>query len=789
MVSRRYLSGVSTVVLAAIIAGAGGVVPSVANAQDDRADGGFAIDEIVVTARRVEENLQDTPISVSAFTEEGLENRQIFSTDDLSRATPNLQFATQSPASGNNASSQIFIRGIGQTDFLPSTDPGVGLYLDGVYLARSVGATIDFFDVERVEVLKGPQGTLFGRNTIGGAINVVSKRPAEELEGEAFVRLGTDDRLDSFATVSIPLGGDVFSKVSVGTRDQNGYVTQLQDPQGRELGDENERYFRAQLRYAPDSPLEVNLTLDHIDQDENGPPLVFNRINPEAAFARIASANAGCPAPGTELEDPRCANNQFAAGPFANNGTFPTYSTFELWAGNLTVEYELSDTIDFKSITAYRDNEWTGSRDADNTPLNVLATAIADTQTQFSQELQLVGTSLDDRLRWLAGLYYFEEQAQNDYFVTTAVGDFSLDGDYVNETIAAFANVTFDLTERLHLTGGLRVFEETKAFTPLQETLTPYAVGRPVACSPLGAASDPTSPIFSPLCEQPLDVGPPVVVFAPGTPLLPEGEVDRDFSGVTPVYKVAYDFTDRVFGYASYSEGFKSGGFNGRQVFPLREVPEFDEENATAYEIGLKSQIGGTLRFNVAAFTTTYEDIQIVLRQDFAPININSGEATIRGFEAEAEWVPTPDILVQATVGYTDDEYDELSDLAIANGVELGNQLAFAPEWTTSLGASYAIDLGGAGTLTPRADWSYQSKVFFDAVNTEAMAQDSYSLVSASLRYDHPAQPLRVIASVQNLTDEVYRVAGFTSFDTVAAYEEVGFARGRQFIVTIGYEF
>lgn len=777
----RLHLGASTA-LAAVIANAAAFAQEDAEPARDR---GFAIDEIVVTAQRVEENLQDTPISVTAFTDESLKNRQIISTDDLARATPNLQFSTQSPASGNNASAQVFIRGIGQTDFLPSTDPGVGLYLDGVYLARSVGATIDFFDVERVEVLKGPQGTLFGRNTIGGAINVISKRPSDDFEGEAFVRVGTDDRIDTFATVSIPLSDVLYSKFSVGTRDQNGYVDRLQT--GESLGNENERYLRGQLRYDAGGPLEVNLMVDHIDQDENGPPLVFNRINPEGAFARIASANAGCPAPGTELEDPRCANNQWAAGPFANNGTFPVYSTYQLWAGNLTAEYAFENGIDFVSITGYRNNQWTGSRDADNTPLTVLHTAIADEQEQFSQEFQLSGYSFDERLRWLLGLYYFTEEADNEYFVETAVGNFSLDGQYENETFAAFTNATLDITDKLHLTAGVRVFEETKAFSPKQETLTPYAVAFPVACSPAGAASDPDGPLYQPACDSPTP--PPVIVFAPGTPLLPAGEVERDFSGVTPVVKLAYDFTDRVYGYVSWSEGFKSGGFNGRQVFPLREVPEFEEETATAFEVGLKTQIGSTLRFNVAGFTTTYEDIQIVLRQNFAPININSGEATISGFEAEFEFVPTPDILIQGGVGYTNAEYDELSELAIANNVELDNDLAFAPEWTANIGASYAINLGDRGTLTPRLDWSYQSKIFFDAVNTEAMAQDGYSLLGAAIAYEPLDERWRLVGAIDNATDETYRVAGFSSFNEVAAYEEVGFARGRQYTLTLNYNF
>ena len=229
---------------------------------------GFGIEEVVVTARKREENLQDTPLSVAAFTANEMKVRQIHSSDQLSQITPNLSFSSQAPSSGSNASSQIFIRGIGQTEFLPSTDPGVGLYIDGVYMARSVGGTLDFADLERIEVLRGPQGTLFGRNTIGGAIDIHTRKPSEEFGGEVEIKVGSDNQLELMADINLPISENLLTKISVGKRDRDGYVKRLVD--GDDLGDDNTVGARAAVLWTPSDDVRLFWTADYNKEDENG---------------------------------------------------------------------------------------------------------------------------------------------------------------------------------------------------------------------------------------------------------------------------------------------------------------------------------------------------------------------------------------------------------------------------------------------------------------------------------------------------------------------------------------
>jgi len=744
---------------------------------------GFGIEEVVVTARKREENLQDTPLSVAAFTANEMKVRQIHSSDQLSQITPNLSFSSQAPSSGSNASSQIFIRGIGQTEFLPSTDPGVGLYIDGVYMARSVGGTLDFADLERIEVLRGPQGTLFGRNTIGGAIDIHTRKPSEAFGGEVEIKVGSDNQLELMADINLPISENLLTKISVGKRDRDGYVKRLVD--GDDLGDDNTVGARAAVLWTPNDDVRLFWTADYNKEDENGSPQVFNSISSGNLFASTSSARAGCPAPGTELADPRCANNQWDAGPYANNGTFPVASELEGWGTQLTIDWDL-DWVSIKSITAYRDMEWYASRDADNTPFTILHTQNDDTQEQFSQELQFSGTAMEDRLQWLVGLYYFEEEATDDYYVPITFGDFKTGGDVDNDTQAIFAQATYNFSNALSLTIGLRSSEETKRFTPDQGALTTYVF--PIADSEKsgGMYLHPVTGELFPIVAA----GAAAAVSA-GTPFFPAGEVENDITETTPMINLSYRWNDQIMTYVSYSEGFKSGGFNARNVKPGPEVREFDPEFAETIEVGFKTDLfDGSLRLNGAIFTTDYTDLQFIIREDFSPITFNAGAATIDGFELEWTWVPTSQIHIVGGLGYIDGDYDELSPELIANGgVFLNSAMPHSPDWSGNLGVAYSIELGDMGSLTPRVDWSYRSKVYFNAENTEEIAQGSYSVVNAALTWYSADETWQVIAAVNNLTDETYRVAGNSSLTASAAYAESTYAREREYSLSVKFNY
>ncbi|MFQ5533438.1 MAG: TonB-dependent receptor [Sphingomonadales bacterium] len=747
---------------------------------------GFFIEEITVTSRKREENLQDTPISVAAFTENDLRVRQIEASDKLTQVTPNLQYSSQAPSSGSNASSQIFIRGIGQTEFLPSTDPGVGLYIDGVYMARTVGGTLDFLDLDRIEILRGPQGTLFGRNTIGGAISIHSKRPANEFGGDVEVTLGKDNRREFRGNVDVPITDNFRTKLSFSKRDRDGYVTRLSD--GLDLGDDDTLGFRVSAVWEPTDNFDVFMAFDYNKEAENGAPQVFNSIASGNLFARVSSARAGCPAPGTELDDPRCANNRWQAGPFATNSTFPLISTLEGWGLNLTLNWDLG-FMNVKSITAYRDMEWLASRDADNTPFAILHTRNDDTQEQFSQELQFSGDALDSKLHWLVGLYYFDETATDDYFVEITFGQFNTGGVAKADTKAAFAQATYDVTDDLSLTAGLRYTDETKEFLPIQFALTTYVF--PVGPSELNAAGDmfvhPVTGELFPL----IPTGTAAIVPA-GTIFFEQVNHKKSVSDATPMASINYRWSDDVMTYFTYSEGFKSGGFNARNVKPNPGgLPEFEPETARTYELGAKTDLfDGKLRLNGAAFRTSYNNLQFIVREDFAPITFNAGKARIQGFELEYTWIPTPDLQVTGGVGYIDAKYQELGVKVITNGgVDESNALPHTPEWSLNMGAAYNFYLGELGTLTPRLDWSYHSKMFFNAENTEAIAQDGYHLLNAAFIYDSPDSNWQVVFAIENLTDKLYRLSGNSSLRASASYAESTYARPRQWSVKTKFTF
>ncbi|MEC9261948.1 MAG: TonB-dependent receptor plug domain-containing protein [Pseudomonadota bacterium] len=410
-----------------------------------------ALEQITVTARKVTENLQETPVSVTSFNGDALERRQITGSDDIGKITPNLQFSNNAPLAGNNNSSIIFIRGVGQISPRANTDPGVGLYIDDVYMGQSVGGSMELRDIESVQVLRGPQGTLFGRNTIGGAVLINTQEPRDELGGKIRLGIGEDSLMEAFAAIDIPLTDDLLSRFSVGTKKQDGYVERVYD--GLDLGDVNNTMFNGKLVYQPSNDFTAKLLFDYTRADENGSPLVFGGYNNNtdventgydaAWFGASQSVIAGCPdawiaypgPPGrpvttaegstidvsglvtsgggprgytAENNDPRCVNNQWDGGPFTSYGTAEMGSSMKNWGTSLNLEYQVNDEVMVKSITAYRKLEWVGRRDADNTPFTILHTDFDSSGDQFSQEFQL--NYVTDDFTLITGLYYYTEE-------------------------------------------------------------------------------------------------------------------------------------------------------------------------------------------------------------------------------------------------------------------------------------------------------------------------------------------------------------------------------------------
>jgi iron complex outermembrane receptor protein len=560
------------------------------------------IEAVIVTARRRAESLQDTPVAMTALSADALERQQVVGTTDLDKVAPNIQFHSYGTLTGNNSAAQVFIRGIGQTDATPAVDPGVGVYIDDVYMGRAVGAAMEFRDIASVQILRGPQGTLFGRNTIGGAVLLTSNEPGTDAGNSVRVGLGDDNLREAFGAFDLPLGGNWSARLALGMKQRDGYVTRVSD--GKDLGDEDMRTGQVAVKWQPSEAFKLTLRGDYTKEDENGSPFVFNEMNEAATFVGAASIAAGCPnildpfpppllvGP---LADPRCGNDAQALGEFRNGGTYPASSTLDNRGGSLVASWQVNDVLSLKSITADRTLKWTGTRDADNTPLLILHTNYTSESEQFSQEFQ---ASVDtDRLDGVIGAYYFDEDSFDRLLVPLGNPGTSYDTQRVamdSKARAFFTEWSFKITDALSATAGVRYTKETKGLQSTMFNVSPASAPEPAA---------PTA-----LCPF---AGPPP--SQTGCLFLPTDRFARDFSATTKSASVQYRFNEKVMSYVSWSEGFKSGGFNQRYnaAPPGNEPISFGAETAESFEIGLKLDPLDTLRINLAAFSTDYDDIQM----------------------------------------------------------------------------------------------------------------------------------------------------------------------------------
>jgi iron complex outermembrane receptor protein len=750
----------------------GGLLPMIgapALAQQTEGQPGV-LEEITVTARKVRENLQDTPVAVTALSGDALEQRQIFQTDKLTQVVPNLQFGTNAPLAGNNSSSQVFIRGIGQTDPTSTVDPGVGLYIDDVYIGSAVGARMDLRDILTTQVLRGPQGTLFGRNTIGGTILMSTTDPGDEFGGAVRGGFGSDSLFDAFLAVDAPMADSLKARFTAGRRKQDGYVTRTD---GTDLGDTDTYTLTSKFIWKPIDKLDIRWLADYTNSDEHGSPLVFAAINTAATFPRVASSDAGCPGfngnfatlPAVpNIPDDRCANNFQNRGPFQNNGTAPLKSTFEGWGTSINLSYEVSDALTLKSISSYRSARWSGNRDADNTPLTILNTIYDVDGWQWSQELQ--ATYRHDRLTGVVGAFYFKQRSTDIVTVELNPPPPGVQRDSDNNIVdnkswAAFTQWSYNFTDALGATIGARYTEDDKGSYPDQ-----------------------------------FDFAAPTVKQVPL-------QWYRDtFSSFTPSASLNYRWNPQVMTYVSYAEGFKGGGWNSHfnsVLTPQQQaaLQEFKPEEAKTYEIGAKFDLAGdTLRLNLAVFDSDYTDMQVTYRgpapAGVAPFLTNAGKASIKGAEAELTWVPATDWNVEMSVGHLESRIDRLDITPLAvipPGLQVGNELPFAPRWQGHAGIAYTVHASSIA-ITPRVDASYQSKTFFDATDTPEIAQlGGYTVLNAAVVIGPSAGPWRVTVGANNATDKVYRVAGNSSLSTGSGYAEVAYARPREYFAILRYDF
>ena len=739
------------------------------------------IEEIVVTAQKREENLQDTPIAITAFTEESLEGRMINDISKLADFTPNVIFDTTTPISGLSNGAAVFIRGVGQLDFGLTTDPGVGTYIDGVYSSRAVGGVLDVVDIERIEILRGSQGTLFGRNTIGGAINITTKRPAETFGGMLEATFGEFERTDFKGSVDIPVTEKFLTKFAFSSKNRNGFVDRI--TVGDRLGDEDRQSARGSFLLQATDDIELYATVDYtsIDEQSAGSVMVgiteFPGAPPLLAPSSTWAYNQVF-VPSNPGALPYTAQEFLLDGNERTLATGPTGTDLESVGATLTFTWSLP-WFEFKSISSYRDTEGEFYRDPDNSSIQITETSNPNyNHEQFSQELQLTGALFNERLQYVLGAYYFEEDGTDDVFVPiygalpTPAGLIALPlfiNNYVlvdNSSKAVFGQGTFDLTEQIAVTFGLRYTEDEKGFG-YRQYISPDPGGAIAVLALLG---------------------PPVTVPGPAGAIVLWDEVSDEFTELNFRAGIEYQFNDDTLFYFTYADGYKSGGFNFRYVVPRADPLAFDPETLESYEIGVKWQgLDDRLRINAAGFVSEYGNVQIQLFETGGgPLTQNAGVADIIGVEVEVTAVPHERLLLNAGFGYIDAEYDELNlpTTNVAQAINLDTKLPNTPETTVNISADYTHPLAW-GSLVVRGDYRYTDDLYNDAQNSPFLYQDGYHTFNASLTFSSGNWDISVFGT--NLTDKRFITSGDSNFGL--GFHEANYNRPREFGGLIRYRF
>ena len=763
------------------------------------------LEEVVVTARKSAESLQDTPISVTALSGDRLEDMGLSRITKLQNVTPNLVFQNSPSYSGAGNNAAVYIRGVGQKDFIPTIDPGVGIYVDEVYLGRSAGAVLDMIDMQQVEILRGPQGTLFGKNTIGGAISITTTKPNDEFGGKFDVKVGTDERRNVRGVLNVPLSDTLFARGSFGSLEQDGYVTRPFD--GKDLGNQDTLMGRLALRWAPSDTFTADLSFDYYDDKSNGPALLVTRVDefPESAdaipggnFPFIHNLFAGfspdfggpnpivCTLPDAPSACYTTANA--VTGENTNLGTGPNYSEMENEAVSLTLTWDL-DAFTAKLIASHRSLSGEFASDRDGYPQNDGQPAFPggplvnplthyfDTfeQDQISVELQLSGSAIEDRLNWVAGVYAFEEDGENINPVDFTTVSIQSGGYFDYSSEAFFAQATFDFTEKLSATAGIRYTKEDRDYLPDQYIEEMPLGGLPFPCFNYSDGS--------------------TKVCALGDRVVPYETVNNSISENTPMASISYSPTADLMLYATYSEGFKVGGFTQR-IFPTEaSLPSFGPEYVDSVEAGVKAELlDNSLRVNFSVYSADYSDLQILISEPsrVGPYTTNAGDATIEGFELEVNYLTANGILVDLAVGYTDAGYDTL-DPDLFTGLSVSDPFVFVSEWNTNLSITKTFDTG-FGEVTPRLDWSWRSKIYtnggglpFAPAWADPLVQPDYSVVNVSARWQSVSSGLSVTVGVDNVGDEEFSL--FADYQSTFGSTIQAFDRGRQYFVMLGYSF
>ena len=773
--------------------------------------------EIIVTAQFREQNLQDTPLAITAVNAETMEAKSQTNLAQVADSAPNVTLKPQGASFGPSIS--VAIRGIGAGDFNPAYEPGVGIYIDDVYYPQLTGAVFDLLDLDRVEILRGPQGTLAGRNSEGGSIKMFTKRPEGSGNGYVEGTYGSRQRIGLRAGIDFALTDDLSARISGVYKHQNGYVdqldfgcvfpaggpatftandgtTQLVNPAGGiarvqpegscrvdRLGEVGYQAIRGALRYNPTDSVDINLTGEYIHDKHS-------------AAGEVLAATSPISGPNTNINGVPY-DNRFICGKFCNfssysspainfvgievapgvrltppggqpilatqNNNTSTYDGYNLAAN---VHVDLSDTFAIDNILAYQNWDTTFGVDDDLSPIPLSGGYNSLTHWNWSEELRL-SAKLADTATLVLGGYYFKQQTnyysyQDLRYVPVYPLQFIQPDETPAEAKAVFGNVNWEVVPGLTFDGGVRYTEESKEYHYFRlnpdGTINGYL-------DPVGAAAG---------------------AGAPGalTGLVATYKGNRwDWRGA-----LNYRFSDAAMVYASVSTGFKGGGTNPRPFYASQAIP-FDPEVLTSYEVGLKTDLfDRKLRLNLVGFYGELKDAQVGIStcpdgSTPCAATINGGDAEQKGFEVEMLARPVDGLSIDGSLSYLDFQYTKL---APGSTISLDDPFAGVPKWKWALGGQYEIPLGSFGSLTPRVDASYQAKIYAgSSFEDQYQYIGSYTLVNARLTWRNEDQDLSVALEVSNLTDKYYYVTLFDLREAGAGLDKAQPGRPREWALTV----
>jgi iron complex outermembrane recepter protein len=688
-------------------------------AQDDT-------DEIIVTAQRREENILDVGISVQTLSQDALEEQGVDQLRDLGNALPNVTIKEQIPG----AIPVITIRGVGLDDFSSTNNPAAGIYVDEVPLSSLALMSFDFYDLQRVEVVRGPQGTLYGRNSTAGAINVLSARPADHFEARLMGGYGAYERAEAEAMLNMPLGENMAIRIAGRYVNQGeGFWDSRLPPDGN-IGEQDVAQARAQLALAISPAWDVNLKIEGL------------RSRSEMGYGEhFGTVGLGC----TPVNPAACTDffgyTDPDGDPFTGDWNSPHQYDIDQLGGTVRVEGDLGFAT-LTSVTGYIDFSRDFYIDSDASPFTQFEFNQLDDVQQFSQELRLTGSTT--RLDWILGGFYSTDDVQVrtpgflDHLFGTQV---LITADQDTTSYAAFAHGEWALTDRLNLITGVRFTHEEKDYAGGTLDTNPFGVSALVAMNP-----------FCPGLALPCQLS-----FA-------DTGIEDEFVS----WRLGLDWRvdDDTLIYASASRGQKSGGFFSGITLAAPQLGPYESEELTAYEVGIKWQIpDARVRAEAAAFYYDYSNLQTFVRVDLGPISVqalrNVPEATVSGIDASLSWEMIDGLTLQAGVGLLSTELGEFQ--TVAGTVPAGNELPNAPGISFNGRAIYEWPMMGDWIARAQAGVTYADGAFKDALNDPIIAADEYWLYDARFSLESANGDWEVALWGQNLSDEQYVVQGLNS--------------------------